>query len=114
MMKPDTEDVAVPDYLIPVGDGLVVPVRVEDAEMLKMKQASSNFSLTEYGVSLSIGRVTMPVSVVALNHLIENGQNIYFYVDTGEGYMCEFIRTVPLERDQLLKLLGSWETLHAT
>ncbi|WP_145020614.1 hypothetical protein [Geobacter argillaceus] len=110
----DNENAAfVPDFLIPVGDGFVVPVRVEDAGVLKMKQASPNFSLTEYGVSMSIGQLTMPVSVVALNHLIENGQNVYVYADTGKGYMCEFIGAFPLERDQLLKLLGSWEALYS-
>lgn len=103
----------VPDFLIPVGDGFVVPVRVDDAEMLKMKQASPSFLLTEYGVSMSIGQLTMPVSVVALSHLIENGQNVYLYADTGKGYLCEFIGSFSLERDQLLKLLGSWETLYS-
>ena len=112
---PDIENVEiVPDFLIPVGDGFVVPVRVEDAGMLKLKQASPNFSLTEYGVSMSIGQLTMPVSVVALNHLIENGQNVYVYADMGKGYLCEFIGAFSLERDQLLKLLGSWETLYSS
>jgi hypothetical protein len=103
----------IPDFLIPVGDGLVVPVRVDDADALRLKQASPNFSLTEYGVSMSIGKLKMPISVVALNHLIENGQNVYVYADTGKGYMSEFIRAFSLERDQLLKLLGSWETLYS-
>ncbi|GEM_PF-6840306 len=111
---PDFENVViVPDFLIPVGDGVVVPVRVEDAGMLKLKQASPDFSLTEYGVSMSIGQLMVPVSVVALNHLIENGQNVYVYADSGKGYLCEFMGAFLLERDQLLKLLGSWETLYS-
>lgn len=103
----------VPEFMIPVGDGLVVPVKIDDADALRLKQASPNFCLTEYGVSISIGQLTMPVSVVALNHLIENGQNVYVYADMGKGYMCEFIGEFSLERDQLLKLLGSWETLYS-
>lgn len=110
---PDMDkDIFVPDFLIPVGDGLVVPVRVDDTDALRLKQASPNFSLTEYGVSMSIGKLKMPVSVVALNHLIENGQNVYLYADTGKSYMTEFVGAFSVERDQLLKLLGSWETLH--
>ncbi len=76
-----------------------------------MKSVEPAFEITEYGVSMKIGRIVMPLSLVSLHHLLENGQTFYFYVNH-ENYMGVFWGEKKLDRDKLLKLLGGWEVLH--
>lgn len=105
------ESFITPSFIIPVSDGLVVPVQ-QDPVGIEVKSVEPVFEITEYGMSMTIGRIVMPLSLVSLHHLLENGQCIYFYVNDHENYMAVFLGEKKLDRDKLLKLLGGWEVLH--
>lgn len=100
-----------PPFIIPVSDGLVVPVH-QDTLGIEIKSVEPSFQITEYGMSMTVGRIVTPLSLVSVQHLLEHGQTIYFYGNDRENYMAVFLGEKRLERDKLLKLLGGWEILY--
>lgn len=100
-----------PPMIIPVSDGLVVPL-YQDKFGVEVKSVEPYLEITEYGVSITVGRIIMPLSLACLQHLLDNGQTIYFYGSDEETYMATFIGEKRLDRDKLLKLVGGWEVLH--
>ena len=102
-----------PPFVIPVEDGFIVPIEVEEG-WFGVNDLDFSFSIQGYGVDAEIGGVTLPISLAGIDHLIENGSNIYFYGTTETSYMCDYIAHKIINRDQLLILLGRWEALHGS
>ncbi len=102
-----------PPFIIPVGDGLVVPI-CRDSLEFNIKSAKPLYRITEYGVLLTLDRVEMPLSLPSLSHLLEQGQTLYFYGFDNANYMTVFLGGKQLERDSLLMQLGGWETLYGS
>ena len=68
------------------------------------------YQSTDYGINVSIGAISLPLPWNIAEYLIESGQGIYLYSYDADNYVGEYIATATLNRDQLLKMLGVWES----
>jgi hypothetical protein len=103
-------EVVSPLFIVPVGDGIVVPVMLPaGADIERMAEAKPECAVDICGVMLVVGKVNVPLPITVVEHLVRTGQKAYLYRATEEQYVCEFVQTLDLDRDKLLKLLGTWE-----
>ncbi len=102
---------ALCEYLIPVADGAIV--LMSSAETFSAK-GKIQYSVEDYGLKVEVSTNTFPVPAAVVSHLIGNGQTLYLYSFEPDLYVSEFVATVTLDRDSLLKMLGVWEARQAS
>lgn len=101
---------ALCEYLIPVADGAIV--LMSSAETFAAK-GKAQYSVEDYGVKVELNTNAFPLPAVVVSHLIGNGQTLYLYSFDQDLYVSEYVGTVPLDRDTLLKMIGVWEARQA-
>jgi hypothetical protein len=79
-----------------------------------IESADLKYQVTDYGVTVAIGDLELPLPWNIVESMIEEGQVVYLYTYSQDSFVGEHFATVALNRDQLLKSLGVWESRAAS
>ena len=94
------------ECLLKINGGIIALVgSSEDFE----ESTEIKYQITDFGVTVAIGVLELPLPFNIVEDMIEEGQVVYLYSYSEQSYIGEHFATVNLNRDQLLKMLGVWE-----
>ena len=93
-------------------DGGIIAL-IGDSEEFQ-ESTDTKYQTTDFGVSVAIGELELPLPWNIVENMIEAGQGVYLYSYSEESFVGEHFATVTLNRDQLLKSLGVWESRTAS
>lgn len=93
----------VQDGLIVItSESLTLPTNISDDDI--------DLTVAEYGAQLSIAGHELALPLVVLSHLEQaDGVNIYFYVAPPYEMVADFVGSLSLSRDAILKVKGAFE-----
>ncbi|MDD2854667.1 MAG: hypothetical protein HGB32_01170 [Geobacteraceae bacterium] len=100
----------VSNTILLVQDGLIVITSEDISLPSTINDDEIELAVTEYGALLTVAGHEIAIPLVALTHL-ENteGVNIYFYETPPYEVIAEFIGSLSLNRDAILKIKGAFE-----
>jgi len=100
----------VSNTILLVQDGLIVITSEVISLPSTINDDDIDLAVTEYGALLTVATHEIAIPLVALTHL-ENaeGVNIYFYEAPPYEAIAEFIGSLSLNRDAILKIKGAFE-----
>lgn len=100
----------VSNTILLVQDGLIVITSEVISLPATINDDDIELAVTEYGALLTVTGLEIAIPLVALTHL-ENaeGVNIYFYEAPPYEVIAEFIGSLILNRDAILKIKGAFE-----
>jgi hypothetical protein len=91
--------------MLHAGLGVIWPSEVYDIHGESFK-APPSLSVSEGMMLISLGQVDVACDLEVLEHLIEHGQDLYFYEDAGASLLL-YYGSLKLVRDRLLEIKGA-------
>ena len=93
-----------------VNDGLIALVSEDFNLRVNAGDPGIELAVAEYGAIITVNGYQFSLPVDILTHLeASDGANIYFYVSSPYELIAEYIGSIPIDRDEILKLKGAWE-----